>query len=72
MKDIFGVLADKEAQLKRLQSEIDLLRSAARLLADDDEVAKRISIESEKTLSVVGNAPQREARTAAGGLKQFP
>lgn len=72
MRDIFVVLAEKEAELKRLQGEIELLRSAARLLAEEGETAKRVPPATEKGLAVVGDAPQREARTAAAGLKQFP
>ena len=72
MRDIFVVLADKEAQLKRLQSEIDLLRSAARLLAEGSEGANPAATEPDKPFAVVADAPQRQARTAAGGIKQFP
>ena len=70
MRDIFVVLADKEAQLKRLQSEIELLRSAARLLAGEGDEAHSIA-EPESGLAIVAEAPQRQ-RTAAGGIKQFP
>jgi len=72
MRDIFVVLSKKEAELKRLQSEIELLRNAARLLAEEGEIAKRVAAVPEKGLAVVGDVPQREARTAAAGLKQFP
>jgi hypothetical protein len=72
MRDIFVVLADKEAQLKRLQSEIDLLRSAARLLTDGEEVANHTPVEPDKPFAVVTDASQRQARTAVSGMKQFP
>ena len=72
MRDIFVVLAEKEAQLKRLQSDIDLLRSAARMLADGDQGADRIVRGPDNGLAVVAEAPQRQARTAASGIKQFP
>jgi hypothetical protein len=39
MKNIFEVLKQKEDELKRLQNEVDALRIAARLLADDMESA---------------------------------
>jgi hypothetical protein len=42
------------------------------LLADEGEIAKRVAAVPEKGLAVVGDVPQREARTAAAGLKQFP
>lgn len=38
MKNIYDVLKQKEAQIEQLQTEIEALRVAARLLADDDEV----------------------------------
>lgn len=38
MKNIYDVLKQKEAQIEQLQSEIEALRVAARLLADDDDV----------------------------------
>jgi len=36
MKNIFEVLKQKEDELKSLQGEVDALRIAARLLADDE------------------------------------
>jgi len=72
MRDIFVVLSEKEAELKRLQNEIELLRGAARLLSEEGEIARRSAASPDKAFAVVGDAPQREARTAAGGLKQFP
>lgn len=36
MKDIHEVLRQKEAQLEQLQKEVDALRIAARLLAEDE------------------------------------
>lgn len=72
MRDIFVVLADKEAQLKRLQSEIDLLRNAARLLADSDQGANGTAGEPDSGLAIVAENPQRQTRAAAGGIKQFP
>jgi regulator of replication initiation timing len=38
MKNIYDVLKQKEAQIEQLQAEIEALKVAARLLADDDEV----------------------------------
>ena len=72
MRDIFVVLADKEAQLKRLQGEIDLLRNAARWLAESEGVANATAGEGDNGLAIVADNPQRQSRTAAGGIKQFP
>ncbi len=41
MKNINDVLRLKEQQIQQLQREIEALRVAARLLADDNEVAPR-------------------------------
>lgn len=38
MKNIYDVLKQKEAQIEQLQAEIEALKVAARLLADDDDV----------------------------------
>ena len=39
MKNLFEVLKQKEGELQRLQTEVEALRTAARLLADDVETA---------------------------------
>lgn len=39
MKNLFEVLKQKEGELERLQAEVEALRTAARLLADDMETA---------------------------------
>jgi hypothetical protein len=38
MKNIYEVLRQKELELQQLQKEIEALRVAARLLADDNEI----------------------------------
>lgn len=38
MKNIYDVMKQKEAQIEQLQSEIEALKVAARLLADDGDV----------------------------------
>lgn len=38
MKNIYDVLKQKEAQIEQLQMEIEALKVAARLLADDTDV----------------------------------
>ena len=39
MKNIQDVIRAKEQQIQQMQREIEVLRAAARLLADDNEVA---------------------------------
>ena len=70
MRDIFVVISEKEAELKKLQLEIETLRAAARLLTDEADTGRKT--QAEGNLAVVGEAPHKEARMAAGGLKQFP
>jgi hypothetical protein len=68
MRDIFVVLGEKEAELKKLQTEIETLRAAARLLTDEADRGRKTA---DGGLAVVGEN-SKEARVAAGGLKQFP
>lgn len=52
MKNIYDVLKQKEAQIQQIQKEIEALRLAARLLADEDDA------ESARTVaSVVAGTP---------------
>ena len=37
MKNVFEILRQKESELRRLQQEVEALRIAARLLADDKD-----------------------------------
>ena len=43
MKNIFEVLRQKEADLQQLQKDIEALRVAARLLADDEDPANNFA-----------------------------
>jgi hypothetical protein len=42
MKNIFDVLRQKEADLQRIQREVEALRIATSLLADDDNVGAEL------------------------------
>ena len=64
MKNLIDVLKQKEADLERLQKEIEVLRTAVGLLAD----------EGDPHLEVLhSNPPTGEARKeATTGKRQFP
>lgn len=57
MKDLYEVLREKEKQLQQLQDEINILKMAARLLADEGD-------HSGKLASAVA-APPHEAESPA-------
>jgi hypothetical protein len=78
MKNIYEVLRQKENEIQQLQKDIEALRVAARLLADDNE------LETVRTVTSTGTAP-RVTATAVGtpmkpaetlgpavGIRQFP
>jgi hypothetical protein len=78
MKNIYEVLRQKENEIQQLQKDIEALRVAARLLADDNE------LETVRTVTSTGTAP-RVSATAGGaagkpaetlgpavGIRQFP
>ena len=78
MKNIYEVLRQKENEIQQLQKDIEALRVAARLLADDNE------LDTMRTVTSTGTAP-RVSATAAGaaakpaetlgpavGIRQFP
>lgn len=69
MRDIFVVLGEKEAELKKLQSEIETLRAAARLLSDESDKGRKTA---DGGLAVVSDNGKEARVAAAGGLKQFP
>jgi hypothetical protein len=78
MRDIFAVLSQKEAELKKLQSdieklqaEIETLRAAALLLVEEHDGSATSASDASVTVMREG-APHKEARVAAGGLRQFP
>lgn len=78
MKNIYEVLRQKENEIQQLQKDIEALRVAARLLADDNE------LDTVRSVGSSGTAPRVSAATvtAAGkpadtlgpavGIRQFP
>ena len=76
MKNIYEVLRQKENEIQQLQKDIEALRVAARLLADDGDA------ETLRSLSTSGATPR--VSTSAGssvkpadmspavGIRQFP
>ncbi|HET9743651.1 MAG TPA: hypothetical protein VFQ00_12950 [Terriglobales bacterium] len=64
MKDIHEAVRERETQIERLTKEIETLRTAARILEDEEhEVPKKIA----------KPATTREPVSAStGGIKQFP
>lgn len=79
MKNIYEVMRQKEQEIQQLQKDIEALRVAARLLADEsDAEAPRAASSSVPTprASTAGSvsAAARPAETVAPapGIRQFP
>ncbi len=73
MKNIYDVLRQKELELQRLQREIEALRIAAPLLAEDTDVepaAAKPGIGAGRTGAAAINAV--DAGLGAAGIRQFP
>lgn len=70
MKNIHDVLRDKEKELRRLQAEVDTLRLAARLLAEEGDP----HLESLGTLAPTGSSSELHGgrNTEGSGRRQFP
>jgi hypothetical protein len=78
MKNIYEVLRQKENEIQQLQKDIEALRVAARLLADDNE------LDTVRTVTSTGTAPRVSATAVpaavkpaetlgpAVGIRQFP
>ena len=62
MKNISDVLKQKEAELERIQREIEVLRAAQRLLSDE---ADGDAVRATATANTAAN-------TKTGTLRQFP
>ncbi len=65
MKNIYEVIRQKESEVQQLQKDLEALRVAARLLADENEP------------DLMKPAPRPAASVSAGGsrepvLRQFP
>lgn len=75
MKNIYDVLRQKEQELQRVQREIEALRIAAPLLADDTDVE---TVPVKTAGSAAGRAVTAAAMSAADpglgmpGIRQFP
>jgi hypothetical protein len=76
MKNIYEVLRQKENEVQQLQKDIEALRVAARLLADDNE------LDTVRSVASAGTAPRVSAAAVAAkpadtlgpavGIRQFP
>lgn len=73
MKDIYDVIRQKEAELERVQREIDALRLSAKLLEDNSRLAMPATVPA---YSVSQAKPQPSTPTATpaswASAKQFP
>jgi len=69
MKNIFDVMRQKEAEVQQLQKEIEALRVAARLLAEDGDP----SVEPAARLAIapVGPVPAPAPRSSREGSASF-
>jgi hypothetical protein len=77
MKNIFDVLRQKEAELQQLQKEIEALRVAARLLAEDGD--PRLESAGRPVIAPAGPVPAPAPRSSRevpavfeAGPRQFP
>jgi len=73
MKDIYDVIRQKEAELERVQREIDAMRLSAKLLEDTARVSMPATV---PVYSAPQSKPQPSNPTAApvswASAKQFP
>ncbi len=83
MKNLYEVLRQKELEVQQLQKEIEALRLAARLLADDNETESSSSSTRSVTqvptprvsaAAAVAAAvkPAEPLNASAAGIRQFP
>jgi hypothetical protein len=78
MKNIYEVLRQKENEIQQLQKDIEALRVAARLLADDNELDTVRTVTSTATAPRVSTAAvasavkPAETLGPAVGIRQFP
>ena len=64
MKNIYEVLRQKENEIQQLQRDIEALRVAARLLADDNDV-----VETVRSVASTGTAPRVSTTAVAAAVK---
>jgi hypothetical protein len=78
MKNIYEVLRQKELELQQLQKDIEALRVAARLLADDNDAEVTRSMGSSSaaprisTATVAAVGKPAETMSPGTGIRQFP
>ncbi len=77
MKNLYDVLRQKEAEIQQLQKDIEALRVAARLLADESESENTRPISGPTATPRVATSPVATAKPAdtlspAVGIRQFP
>lgn len=76
MKNINDVLRQKELEIQQIQREIEALRIAARLLADDDDAPQaRTSVASTvvpRPAAVVAKPADAGFGVPQPGIRQFP
>jgi len=74
MKNIFEVIRQKEEEAQELQRQLDALRTAARLLADERETVEPVParVAAPTPMPARGNSNSMAAAAAAGALKEFP
>lgn len=76
MKNIYEVIRQKEQEITELQRQIEALRTAARLLADDHDTSD--TYPARPTSAAAPAMPARPpavamaGAAAAGALKEFP
>ncbi|HET7183250.1 MAG TPA: hypothetical protein VFI82_01095 [Terriglobales bacterium] len=80
MKNIYDVLRQKEAEIQQLQKDIEALRTAARLLADENEADSSGSRTSSGTVAsprvsasaVAAAVKPADTLSPSIGIRQFP
>ena len=79
MKNIYEVLRQKELEIQQLQKDIEALRVAARLLADDGDVETKVGTGPQPMRTAVTPAATTPRPAEAGysasssaGVRQFP
>ena len=77
MKNIYEVLRQKENEIQQLQRDIEALRVAARLLADDSDVdtLRSVATGTAPRVSTTAVAPTGKSADTLGpavGIRQFP
>lgn len=68
MKNIGEVLKQKEAELQRVQTEVEALRLAIQLLSEDGDNAVR----SLATIGVSSEFRGKEMKMVSGATREFP